>query len=333
MNMQPNNSLFIKYEKVSNTTFKLLLTLSGILLSTTAYSQNSDDLWQTKIVPQAYWQSYESSMSRKHAANAGVYLIADYLDSGRLGFGYNYTKLDLTNNAEISEDILYISGQYSLFPDMLPGKLALRLDAYIGDSTLQYNVTNPPSKVGGGSTTIKESTDITAFQPQLAFSNYAKTFYADIGYAYSKYNGISITEVKQITPTLGFGWNDGYDWLQLRAYLIKIDDAASAYSNNQLESLEAKYTYWFKDKTAMNMDFIRLSILVGERALAVDPDAGVIYSSADKQKGSIDGSIQWKLSERSNILTLVGYNHYVNDTLLDDYNSTLFYINLQQKWR
>lgn len=344
MNTQPKSRLYAGHKKTLNGFFKVLLFLPTILLSTTAYSQGSDNAWQTKIVPQAYWQGYGGSTSRDSALNAGVYLVSEYLESAKLRAGYNYTLIDINNDAEITEQIIYLSGEYNMFPDKLPGKLTLRLDAYNGESTLEYNTANPPGKVGGGGmggggmsttpsqTVIKESADITAFQPQLAFINHAKTFYADIGYAYSEYDGTSKTEVDQITPTIGFGWNEGYNWLQLRAYLIKIDDTAFAYSNKRLESLEAKYTYWLKDKATTNMEFIRLSILVGERALAVDPDAGVIYSSADKQKSSLEAGVQWKLSDTLGMLTLVNYSNYVNDTLLDDYKSVLFYVNLQHKW-
>ena len=351
MNRPINSSLFIHYKKKTNVFFKIVLALPGLLLSITAYSQGSDDTWQNSVIPQMYWQGYADSIARDSAYNAGLYLVSEYLDSSKFRAGYNYTVVNLKDDADITEHMFYLSGEHSMFPDMLPGKLIFRLDGYRGQSTLEYNVDNPPvivtvinmgggkkpggsttTIISGGSTTIKQSADITAFQPQLAFSNYAKTFYADIGYAYSKYEGTSKVEVDQFTPTIGFGWNDGYDWLQLRLYLIKIHGAALVFSDNQLESLETKYTYWFKDDSSTNMDFVRLSLLAGERALAVDSDAGVIYSTADKQNGSLQASIQWKLSDTSSMLTLVNYSRFVSDALLDNYDSVLLYVNLQHKW-
>ena len=160
--------------------------------------------------------------------------------------------------------------------------------------------------------------------------NYAKTFYADLGYAYSEYDGTTSTEVDQITPTIGFGWNESYDWLQLRGYFIKINESVPTYTDDQFNSLEAKYTHWFADSTSI--DYLRLSALLGERLLAVDPDAATIYSTADKQTGSIAASMQWKLSQTTNLLGLVSYNKYENQPLNDPYNSLLFYLNMQFQW-
>ncbi|MDQ6990688.1 MAG: hypothetical protein Q9M11_03050, partial [Mariprofundaceae bacterium] len=55
--------------------------------------------------------------------------------------------------------------------------------------------------------------------PQLSFLNYRKSFYADLGYAYSSYpKGLSVS---QLTPTVGLGFNQAADWLQMRVYWVK----------------------------------------------------------------------------------------------------------------
>jgi len=307
------------------------------------YSQADDEKWQSKITPHLYWQEYNGSDTHNNTVNIGIYLNSEYLDSDKLTIGYYNTNTSLKNNALLSENILHLSGQHDIFLDIMPGKLTLRLDTYFGQSILEYNTANPPGsmsgggmgnsgKLTGGSATIKETADISSFQPQLSYSNFAKTFYADIGYAYSEYKGTSSTEVKQLTPTVAFGWNDSYDWLQLRAYQINIDDTASAYNKNKLESLEVKYTHWIKDSVLNNIEYLRLSTLIGDRMLAVDPDARIIYSSADMQTGSIEASVEWKISKTDKILTLVNYSLYTNQVSLDDYNSVLLYINYQNKW-
>ena len=307
------------------------------------YSQADDEKWQSKITPHLYWQEYNGSDTHNNTVNIGIYLNSEYLDSDKLTIGYYNTNTSLKNNALLSENILHLSGQHDIFLDIMPGKLTLRLDTYFGQSILEYNTANPPGsmsgggmgnsgKLTGGSATIKETADISSFQPQLSYSNFAKTFYADIGYAYSEYKGTSSTEVKQLTPTVAFGWNDSYDWLQLRAYQINIDDTASAYNKNKLESLEVKYTHWIKDSVLNNIEYLRLSTLIGDRLLAVDPDARIIYSSADMQTGSIEASVEWKISKTDKILTLVNYSLYTNQVSLDDYNSVLLYINYQNKW-
>ena len=131
----------------------------------------------------------------------------------------------------------------------------------------------------------------------------------------------------QITPSFGFGWNDGYDWLQLRTYLINIDQVELSFGDDKFKSLEAKYTHWFSD-SKQALEFVRLSLLTGERILAVDPDAAVIYSIADIQKASLAGSMQWQLSANTKTLVSIQYDQY-EDANRNDYDSFLFYINLQ----
>ena len=331
----------IQLNKLSNFLISTLCIFSVILLNMVS-CQADDEKWKSKITPHLYWQGYNGSDTHNNTVNIGAYLNSEYLDSYKLTIGYYNTNTSLKNNALLSENILHLSGQHDIFLDIMPGKLTLRLDTYFGQSILEYNTANPPGsmsaggmgnsgKITGGSATIKETANMSSFQPQIGYSNFAKTFYADIGYAYSKYNGTSSTEVKQLTPTVGFFWNDSYDWLQLRAYQINIDDTASAYNKNKFESLEIKYTHWIKDSVLNNIEHLRLSALIGDRILAVDPDARIIYSSADMQTGSIEASVQWKISKTDKILTLVNYSLYTNQASLDDYNSVLLYINYQNQ--
>ena len=321
--------------------FKSITLSFAVLLSLASTPIRAENFsWQTKGTAQTYVQFYGGSAEREGAFNAGGYLSADYLDSTNVSFGYNYTFVDFTNNAELNEHLFYLSGRRHLFLDMLPGKLTVRLDIYAGQDTLSYRLGSAPShrgsrmsgSVSGSTTTVEEDTDISAYQPQVEFINYSKTFYADIGYAHSEYESITTIEADQVTPTVGFGWNESYDWLQLRGYFIKVDNAGTAYDDDQFDSLEAVYTHWFTDKGGPQMEFVRFSVLTGERVLAVDPDAAAIYSTADKQTSALSASIQWKTSQTIKVLALASYGQNKNDAINDEYNSVMFYINLQKQW-
>ena len=329
---------------IAKRNFMMKLTFLSAFLLLTNICQAVEENWQTKIIPQLYFQNYNGSIARKNTTNTGITLISDYLDSDKIRAGYYNTITNLFNQAEVSENMLYLSGQHNMFLDIAPGNLTFRLDAYLGKSTLKYNISTPPGNIGGGgmgnsgkqisgaTAIVTETVNMTAVQPQLGYSNYAKTFYADIGYAYSKYKGSSITEVKQLTPTIAFGWNDSYDWLQFRAYFIDVNDTTSTYNKNKFESIEVKYTYWLRDSNIKKIENIRFSILTGERVLAVDSDASVVYSNADMQKGSVEASVLWTLSKSSKLLTSINYSRYNNQSLADNYNSLLFYLNYQHQW-
>lgn len=322
----------------------LILLSASALIDKNCFAD--EGLWQFDHTLHTSLQPYENTSDRESSFNAGYYLSADYLDSGSIGFSYNYTLVKLSNNADVTENLFYLSGQYHLYPDSLPGKLSLRLDSYFGEDILKYNITTPPPTPPGpgpgpgmGKTNTKlanpdiveEITGITVVYSQLSFINYKKTFYSDIGFSNSEYDNSSKTEVTQITPTISFGWNDSYDWLQLRAYFVELKQTVSAYNDDKFDSLEAKYTHWLPEDASSQLELVRFTVLSGERVLAVDPDTATVYSIIDIQKNSVSGSAQWKLSTNTKILALLQYVQYQNVSLFNNYDGYLFYVNLQFK--
>ena len=280
---------------------------------------------------------------RSSALNAGYFLSAEYLDSGNIGFGYTTTFTKFGNNADDSGNLLYLSAQKHLYLDSLPGKLSLRGATWLGQDSIKVNgsSTTPSGPVPGPSLgksanksirldsgLIAETSDIEVYYAELAFLKYDKSFYVDTGYAHSEYDGSSLTKADQLTPGIGFGWNQSYDWLQLRSYLIKLDQQLTSSNGDRFESLELKYTHWYSDGAQSNIEFVRLSGLLGERKLAVDPDTAAIYSTTDVQKANLAASIQWKFSAHTKALALIQYDRY-QDANLTDYDSFIFYINFQ----
>jgi len=323
--------------------FKRLLLLS-ITITTVQSVYAEEKLWQFNQTLETNLQTYDGTPDRNNANSAGYYISADYLDSGSLAFSYNNTSVNLGNNADVTENLYFLSGQYHQYPDSLPGKLSLRFDTYFGKDTLKYSLSSPPPTTPGPGQgpgygkiksnraafdAVRESININTYYFQSSFINYKKTFYTDIGYAYSEYSATSNTVVNQVTPSVGFGWNDSYDWIQWRAYFIELQKDTSAFKDDKFESIETKYTHWFPDEASSKLEFIRFSLLSGKRVLAVDPDTTTIYSITDLQKTSFSSSIQWKLTKDKKMLAAIQYDQYRNSTSADNYDSYLFYLNLQ----
>jgi len=320
------------------------LILLSITISSVQAVYAEEELWQFNHTLETNLQTYNGAADRKDSHSAGYYISADYLDTGNLAFSYNNTSVNLGNNSYITENLYFLSGEYHQYPDSLPGKLSLRFDSYFGKDTLEYSISAPPPTTPGpgqgpgygkinnhraASDTVKESIDINTYYFQCAFINYKKTFYTDIGYAFTEYSATSNTVVKQITPSVGFGWNDSYDWIQLRVYFIELQKDTSAFNEDKFESLETKYTHWLPDKASSKLEFIRFTLLSGKRVLAVDPDTTTIYSITDLHKTSFSSSLQWKTTKNRKIQAAIQYDQYHNSILADNYDSYLFYINLQ----
>lgn len=316
--------------------FSTLVTVVCTTFSVAAIA--SEHYWQFRGIAQSYYQDYKESVSREATLNLGVYVIADYLENASLSFGYNYTFVDMSPNIEVDEHLLHAGGKYSWFSDAMSGKLSLALDGYGGKYTTSTTTTSGGGGGGGmgGSSrlTTSESTDITVLHPQVSFINFGKTFYTDVGYAYSEYDSGTTYDIEanQITPTLGIGWNNAYDWLQVRGYFISLDQQTRVLNDDDFTSAEFKYIHWFTEKSPPYFNNFRLTLLVGERVLAVDPDAKSVYSVSDKQTGSVSIAGQWSLTESLKLMLLAGYDEYENDLQADKYESLLFYGNFESQW-
>ncbi|WP_295389699.1 hypothetical protein [uncultured Thiodictyon sp.] len=128
--------------------------------------------------------------------NAGISFDAEYQDRGGLAGGSTYTRLNYKGGiAALDQAAEFVSGRLNFTPDLLPGRVTLRLD---GHQINNNDATN-------------ESDDVQVVAPQVSFLSHGKRVYLDLGYAYSAYGqsriGNGSLRVEQWTPTLGLGFN------------------------------------------------------------------------------------------------------------------------------
>jgi hypothetical protein len=192
--------------------------------------------------------------------------------------------------------------------------------------------------MGGGSaknTTIVKD-DFVVVNPTVSFLSYGKTFYADLGYAYSSYrsddSATDDIDVAQWTPTLGIGFNRAYDWIQLRAYFIDLSSSNRVGEKDSTSALEAKWTHWFSNDAPLNIHSAWLNMLFGERIFAVDSDSCSLCNVPDLQTTAFSIGLEWKPDEQMNLLLQGGYEAYENLLLNDAYNSTYLYFYVSRNW-
>ena len=300
--------------------------------------------WYWKGSGQLLLKNYSGSTQLENLSGFGIFLTGDYLEQGGFTAAYNLNhtsyKSGLSNAPfEIDENILFLSGRANFHPDQLPGRLTLRIDGYVGNDAMRFRISTPaPDPMGGGSSqqTVTVDDKFVAVNPMVSFLNYAKTFYADLGYAFSNYrsddSGADDIDIIQWTPTLGFGFNRAYDWLQLRAYLISLSDSNRVGGKDATSAVEAKWTHWFPANAPLNLHSTRLTVLAGERIYAVDSDACSLCNVPDLQTGVVSIGAEWKLSEQASVLLQGGYETYENLLLNDRYSSTYIYVYMSRNW-
>lgn len=304
-------------------------------------SWSADD-WYWQGRGQLLLKDYSGSARLDYLTGFGLYLQGDYLERGGFALGYYTNNTHYRSGSggapfEVNENVLFLSGRSSFTPDVLPGRLTLRLDGYAGVDEFRYRVTTP-GPMGGGSSTRTTTLDdeITAVNPMVSFLNYAKTFYLDLGYAYSSYRSddasVDDIDITQWTPTLGFGFNRAYDWLQLRGYLITLSNSNRVADKDEISALEAKWTHWFTAESKLSLHSLQVAVLAGERIYAIDSDACSLCNVPDLQKGAFSIAVEWKPGEQTSVLLQGGYETYDDLLLKDQYSSAYLYGHVSRSW-
>jgi len=284
------------------------------MLALPAAGLAADGDWSMKADVQGMHGVYSGSVKRSSLSGAGLFLRADHLDQSGLTLGVNALQLKFRQAPTIRQQEYFASLRHNLYFDALPGIIGLRVDGHwINNNDVTGDTDN-----------------VRVVEPRLSFLNYAKTFYMDVGFAYSRYR--NNLNVQQLTPTLGFGFNRGADWLQARGYFIRTSNPARAQNKRRTSAVDLKWTHWFAPGAWHRLDNIQLGVLAGERIYAVDGDAGATYNLADIQRGSLSVAFQWRLSDAWKLMLMGGDERYLDNAIGNSYDNRFGYADISVNW-
>jgi hypothetical protein len=253
-----------------------------------------------------------------------LYFDADYQDQASVSGGVTYTRLNLKAGLPtLNQTAGFASGRIHLTPALLPGRLSLRVDGH------QIN----------NDDTSNETDNVQAIAPQISFLDSSKSFYADLGYALSVYGNSAIGNgsltVQQWTPTIGFSFNQRYDWLQLRLYDIGVSNPLRAMHNNT-DAVEIKLTHHFTPESPWLPYWVSVGGLVGRRMYAVDADTALVYNLADEQQGGGFVAAQWKLTGQYKATLSGSYDVYRAHDVIGggqyEYTGVSIYLGMTAQW-
>lgn len=250
------------------------------------HSAYATENWTINLTPSAMGMSFNgNSPIRNHLWTLGAVLDAQYLEKFGFAIGEQRLILDYKFNiTTLTQNTEYLSFRKFDYIDGAQGVFKYRLDGYYIRST---DVTN-------------ETNDVRVIAPIISYLNYKQNIYGDLGYAYSVYGqskiGNGSLKINQITPTLGFAFNEKKDWLQIRLYDIYYSNQKRALYNNHTDAAEFKLTHYLFPYFFWYPEFIQASVLVGNRLYAVDDDALIVYNLGDMQKQSGFLAAQWRLN-------------------------------------
>lgn len=289
--------------------------IAGIFLLIVTNLSWAGDRWTTNITPQAVSVAYPGSPIRNNLNTEGAIIDLQYLE--RLGITFGETRLNLNYKYDIPalrQDVGYFSVRAPLTPDYVPGTLTLRLDSY---------------KIWGNDPTHEtDNTNIIA--PMVSFLNYNKTYYLDVGYAYSKY-GTSVIRndnlaINQVTPTFGFSFFEQMNWLYFRLYSIHSSNPTRSQNLNSTLGTEITLTNYIMPSYFFVPQELQLSVFLGKRIYAVDNVALIPYNLGDVQKNSAYIQAKWKLSPHLFLILNGGSQNFNTVYFNTNYKYKLNYI-------
>lgn len=289
--------------------------LSYLVLLSMTTPALAGDWWTVNVTPQAVAGNYPGSPIREKINTTGAILDFQYLE--RFGFAVGDTHLNLQykyNIPDLHQDAVYFSIRDYLTPDSLPGILTLRLDSY-------RIVGNDPTH---------ETDGTTVFSPVISFLDYTQSYYLDLGYAYSKYGNSSIGNadltISQITPTIGFSFNEQRNWLNFRFYGIHSSNPVRSQNTTNTFGSEVTFTHYLIPNYFFTPNQIQLGAFLGKRMYAVDNTALIVYNLGDIQKNSVFAQARWNVTQHIDLILNGGNLHF--NTLFNNasYSYKLNYI-------
>lgn len=317
----------MQYSKVMATTginvCRVTLVVAALTMCATAQAADNASEWTMKITPQFTYGPYSGAPTRDSMTSTGIYADAQYLERGGITVGAIHTDLKMKQDLPtLRQNGGYLSGRLNFTPDFLPGRITVRADVHQANNN---DVTN-------------ETDHVSVFAPQVSFLSFDKTKYVDLGYAHSSYGDSNIGNgsltVTQWTPTVGFGFNQGADWLQVRLYDERISNELRALNKSSTDAVEAKWTHYFLASKGLIPEQVQLGALIGERIYAVDGDSAVLYNLSDMQRGGVLAGAQWKIASNLHLLINGGYDRYETQStgVSTKYNGEYIYTGISAQW-
>ncbi len=283
-------------------------------------SVNAGETWYVSTTLNGMAGSYSGSVERDNLLSGSVWLNADHLDDYSFALAYNNFRINFKDTGsgpfEINQNAFAGRFQYHFYSDTVGGRITAQLVA--------HKISN------NDVTTFTDNVSVIA--PKIAYLNYSKDLYLDLEYVKSDYPNNSNLSIYQITPSIGFGFNQNADWLRFKAYFINSSDKNLSQGEESLTSIDIKWTRWLAPGAVLGVNNFFIDVLAGQRIYAVDNDAFAVYNLADVQQGSALLGIGWRPGEDLDVTAIAGVEKYENKTISNVYNQPYMYISLTQHW-
>jgi len=300
------------------------ITAASLLLITTSiFSDVFADNWTNSNDIKTTFISYQGDTTRNNLTDVGINHQTHYLDKFSLLFGYNYTKLNTSQRANIDSSIagnvdrnvqqrqLTVGANWFQYSDFINGR--------VGWHIKNYSLFTPASTIAN------------VYNGGLSYLNYQNTLYLDALFTQSQYTNSQTSDntVNQANLSIEFSPGLKSSWLSVQ--LVAIDNSDNFLFDSTLYSANVEWTqYLSRTGFPIPMSLV-IGSQIGEQRYLVLHRLDSINNNPDAQYSSNWIYANWQINDNSQLSLSVVASEHQSD-LQEKYDSLYSSILLNIKW-
>ena len=287
------------------------------LFSVPVLAQAQDGL-QFNTAVNAMSGDYNGSLVMKKQHGVGIRLNAEQPNVGGFSVGLQSTHIDmqpLVPKATQDQNNWLLSG-YAYAPSTsLSGRFKWQLDV--------HRVLNDASQ--------GNSDGVTAVVPQLSWVSFDRPLTFDLSYAQSRYP--NTRTIHQLSPSVGFGFNNNQNWFQIRGYLIQNLEPSLSMGMSSSHATDFRLTQLFQSPSPWVPQSVTLGLERGKKIYFVDAVTQTVHNLPMRNDGGESVAAVWRFSQSSQVKVQLQQTHYFsNDYIAHDFTLKTFSAQVGRDW-
>ena len=287
------------------------------LFSVPVLAQAQDGL-QFNTAVNAMSGDYNGSLVMKKQHGVGIRLNAEQPNVGGFSVGLQSTHIDmqpLVPKATQDQNNWLLSG-YAYAPSTsLSGRFKWQLDV--------HRVLNDASQ--------GNSDGVTAVVPQLSWVSFDRPLTFDLSYAQSRYP--NTRTIHQLSPSVGFGFNNNQNWFQIRGYLIQNLEPSLSLGMSSSHATDFRLTQLFQSPSPWVPQSVTLGLERGKKIYFVDAVTQTVHNLPMRNDGGESVAAVWRFSQSSQVKVQLQQTHYFsNDYIAHDFTLKTLSAQVGRDW-
>ena len=259
----------------------------------------AQDGWQVNTAVNAMTGDYNGALVMKKQHGLGVRLNAERPNEGGFSVGLQSTHIDMqpvVPKATQDQNNWLLSG-YAYAPSpSLSGRFKWQLDVHrVLNDALQGN-----------------SDGVTAVVPQLSWVSFDRPLTFDLSYAQSRYP--NTRTIHQLSPSVGFGFNNNQNWFQIRGYLIQNLEPSLSMGMSSSHATDFRLTQLFQSPSPWVPQSVTLGLERGKKIYFVDAVTQTVHNLPMRNDGGESIAGVWKVGQKTHLKLHLQQAFYFSDS-------------------